>query len=478
MQKLLLYIILLISGLSYAESQSIQIVRTDVDTSRSSFVTATYVFGIDIYAMDVEDCNEVNFNLFFDNIDVVKFSGYSNTEFTSNGGFCKPQYFENVAANTASIYVGALSGDSKENATIDNPRVIHLEFVVNQSALNNSDLTFTITDAEAVVKAEEFPIDLLAEPNVYTIHSFMDVWPGDADNNGVVDMSDMNVIGQYMDMGSATKQMRSFKRPNASTLWHAQQVLAWDSLPITYADCDGNGDVTVSDAHVVVLNIEKTHAPGSGKIVAQDVILRKEKQEFPEDASRQTLNISTYRDIISASGRIYLSGIKPDEFLGLELSDAFNDESSFLYYKYNEEEMYTDFIAGSFNHNTCRGEAGLVNVIIKGQKHQMYGMAASDLVGMTKSGSLIPLSHTTEVNENANKEQLLTYSNGLLTLKNSKYSGKIQLKVYTYTGQEIIKRSTYVQGNIAINLGDLPKGSYFLSISDGKNQNTYKFLSK
>ncbi len=478
MQKLVLYMILLICGLSYAQSQSIKIVRTDVDTSRSSFVTATYVFGIDIYAMDIEDCNEVNFNLFFDNIDVVKFSGYRNTEFTSNGGFCKPQYFENVAANTASIYVGALSGDSKENANIDNPKVIHLEFVVNQSAINNNDLTFTITDAEAVVKAEELPIDLLTEPTVYTIHSFMDVWPGDADNNGLVDMSDMNVIGQYMEMGSATKQMRSFKRPNASTLWHAQQVLAWDSLPITYADCDGNGDVTVSDAHVVVLNIGKTHAPSSGKIVTRDVSLSNEAVNFPEDAQKKTLNISSYRDIISASGRIYLSGIKPDDFLGLELADAFQDESSFLYYKYNEEEMYTDFIAGSFNHNVCRGEAGLVKVVIKGQNHQMYGMTANDLLGMTKSGSLIPLSHTTGVNDSENIKPALTFNNGLLTLANAKYSGKIMLKVYNYAGKEILKRSTYVKGNIAVNIGELPKGGYLLYISDGTDKNVYKFLSK
>ncbi len=479
MQKLLLYTILILAGLSTAYSQRIQIVRTDVDTTRSSFVTSTYVFGVDIYAMDVEDCNEVNFNLYFDNIDVVKYSGYNNTEFTTNGGFCKPQYFENVASNTASIYVGALSGESKSEATWDNPRVIHLEFVVNQSAKNNSDLTFTITDAEATIKSEDLPFDLLTEPTVYTIHSFMDVWPGDADNNGVVEPSDFSVIGTYMDMGSATKQMRSFKRPNASTLWHAQQVLAWDSLPATYADCDGNGDVTVSDAHVIALNIDKTHAVSAGKIVATDGVLGfKTETVYPNDAYRQSLNISTYRDIISASGRIYITGISPEDFMGLELSDAFNDESSFLYYKYNEEKMYADFIVGSFAHNTCRGEAGLVNIVIKGQKHLMYGISAEDLLGMTKGGSLIPLSRTTDVAENSNGTPQLLYNKGLLTLINSKYAGKIEIKVYAYSGQEILKRSTYVQGNIALNIGSLPMGAYLLYISDGNNNNTFKFLSK
>jgi hypothetical protein len=478
MQKSMLYIILLLFGFAAATAQSIKIVRTDVDSTRSSFVTSTYVFGIDIYAMDVEDCNEVNFNLFFDNIDVVKFSGYENTEFTSNGGFCRPQYFENVAANTASIYVGALSGETKQEATADNPRVIHLEFVVNQSAINNSELTFTITDAEAIVKAEVSPIDLLAEETVYNIHSFMNVWPGDADNNGLVEMSDINVIGLYMGMGSATKQMRSFKRPNASTLWHAQQVLAWDSLPVTYADCDGNGDVTVSDAHVVVLNIGKTHVPGVG--IANQTNQIKDlfpDVKYPDSYDRQSLIISSNREVISVSGRIYITGILADEFVGLELSEAFNDENSFLYYKYNEDDMYVDFIAGSFSHNVCKGDAELVDVVIKGSNHKMFGITAQELLGMSKSGSLMPLSHTTAVADSDKPKQTLSYNKGLLLLNNSAFSGEIELKVYTYAGSEVLVRRAYANGNLALNIGELPLGTYLLFISDGENYSSFKFVA-
>ena len=83
------------------------------------------------------------------------------------------------------------------------------------------------------------------------------VWPGDANDDGKVDMNDLLSVGvAYSYTGS--------KRSNASDNWYAQSCNDWSksfTTGVNYknADCDGNGVVDSSDLSVIALNYSKTH---------------------------------------------------------------------------------------------------------------------------------------------------------------------------------------------------------------------------
>jgi hypothetical protein len=252
------HIIIIMLMLTYFEldAQSLKIVRTDVDSTRSNFVTATFLFGFDIYLEDVENCRGISFRMDYDQIDFVHFSEYVMDDFGEKPLAVVHNKLDNLAKK-GSLYIGIGTNDSVDAEGIDNPKVIHLEFGVSQSVAHDEELTIDFENIYAVVTSDtgRSIINIQKEPIIYNIHSFVDVWPGDSDDNGEVDENDFIPINFYMGYGSATKNMRSFKRRSASTIWASHKVLAWDVIDATYADCDGNGDVTTTDLLVVNMHL-------------------------------------------------------------------------------------------------------------------------------------------------------------------------------------------------------------------------------
>jgi hypothetical protein len=78
------------------------------------------------------------------------------------------------------------------------------------------------------------------------------VWPGDMNNDGVVDKKDIIPIAlHWKQTGPA--------RENASLAWKAQPALAWDVEGAVYADGGGDGRVDATDILAVGANWGKTH---------------------------------------------------------------------------------------------------------------------------------------------------------------------------------------------------------------------------
>lgn len=129
--------------------------------------------------------------------------------------------------------------------------------------------------------------ELCIDGNCYTADVFISVgincsefcvWPGDANNNGLVNNIDILSIGlAYQEEGSL--------RPNASIDWVAQQSEAWaieidvfdtafddpnteaDTILLTsnakYADCNGDGIINVDDVAAIDQNYSLTHGKGT-----------------------------------------------------------------------------------------------------------------------------------------------------------------------------------------------------------------------
>jgi len=99
------------------------------------------------------------------------------------------------------------------------------------------------------------------------------VWPGDANQDGIVNVLDVLQIGiGYNEKG--------ISRTNASSNWEAQYTEDWqkwfaNSVNYKHADCNGDGIINIGDTSAIKLNYSKTHGTSSGNqfTSATDTIL-------------------------------------------------------------------------------------------------------------------------------------------------------------------------------------------------------------
>jgi hypothetical protein len=96
------------------------------------------------------------------------------------------------------------------------------------------------------------------------------VWPGDANNDGIVNNLDiLNVGNAFSKQGNA--------RDVLQIDWLETEVIQWvDTLPnglnTGYADCSGNGFINIEDAYAVELNYGETNSNFNGLNFTQGTI--------------------------------------------------------------------------------------------------------------------------------------------------------------------------------------------------------------
>lgn len=79
------------------------------------------------------------------------------------------------------------------------------------------------------------------------------VWPGDTNNDGVVNEADVLPIGQFFNRNG-------YERPDRSNRWIKQLAVPWDrAVMVTYADANGDGVVNQADVQPIGLNWKRAH---------------------------------------------------------------------------------------------------------------------------------------------------------------------------------------------------------------------------
>lgn len=443
-----------------AEAQSIKIVRTDVDSSRKNIVTATYLFGFDIYADDVDDCNGVAFELRYNQTEYVKFSGWQNGDFGEYGNAQVVQ--GKTQDNKGRIIVGTGTGIPLGNLGIDNPKVIHLEFAVTQSAPHFSFITFEFLSPKATVFVDSLgqKIDLDSDSETFRIHSFIDVWPGDANNDGSVTFDDFNQVNLYMGMGSATKNLRSFKRPQASTIWKAQRVLAWDSADVTYADCDGNGDITSTDHLIVTYNIDKTQ--NSGGIIKQTPYFA--EKEFPADAIAIPVYANSDYSYIGASGE-FMINVDKENYLGVKSGELF--KTPYIFDRYNDVTGLLTVTTGNIDKLPTDDSGVLFYIMLKKNTPQIHPDKI-DFKAITNSGYIFDLNSLTSIITD-DSDDIFINDNSLILPKDHNNS---TVQISDIYGNILLKEKY----NGVIDLSNNPSGVYFLRIISDKKLITKKIV--
>jgi hypothetical protein len=266
MKKMILYAFVVAIAFVSANSQTMRIERTDVDTARYGHITANFKFGLDVYVDDLENVNSASFQLQWNFGDYVHFSGYSIGDFGDNGTVYITPPKSIAGTGSKYINVGIFSGTTVGENDFDSPKLLHLEFIVSNNIPNRESLVFNFVNffATAYVDSSQTNVEIKSEPLELAIHGFINVWPGDSNNDGLVDTRDYNQIGLYFEGNYIQGNGRTFKRKNASIMWTGQKVLVWDNADATFADCDGDGVITVADGMVVFHNDSKTHPDATG----------------------------------------------------------------------------------------------------------------------------------------------------------------------------------------------------------------------
>ena len=458
-----------------SNSQSIELLRTDVDSSRSDFVTATYIFGIDVQITDIEGCTGAAFELHYNQIDYVAFSEWRLVDFPDDAlAVVLPRI--DRAAGTGIVSVGALSGQTVQDTGYTDPKVIHLEFAVSQSAPHNEPLTLTFVNTRAVTASDTGGaiIDIDTEPFEFTIHSFIQVWPGDADNNGVVNTNDYTNIMQYLGIGSSTKKFRSFKRYQPSTYWSGQRCLAWDNKDITYADCDGNGDITMLDALIVGLNFAKEHplsaaekTGGSDKTAS--LKMPPEEQFSADNTIAIPIRVGHSSSYIGACGEISWSHFPEDvNVLGLERGDLFLDRnSSYFLSKADIENQSAEIAFGTVDRDIAASEPGVLAYLIVEAPGDYYlpNPQINDLYGLSPHGMFFPLGLMTSIDSDQTIFENINISvtgNGLTITSDNTLLQTV--KIYDLYGSQVIHSGAVDSQRAHINISGLSNGVYFAVI--------------
>lgn len=323
------------------------------------------------------------------------------------------------------------------------------------------------------------------------------VWPGDANDDGVANSSDLLRIAlAYGESGPV--------RPFASSSWTGQYAASWsknfsDGVNFRHADCNGDGKVDSSDVIPLWTNYTRTHA----------------KTTTVEQATATTpkIRIVIDQDSLQAgdvlSGTIYIgdSAIPAKNILAVLFSLGFDpsvfDASSFQM-DFSESQLgaVQELLAMFESHSTKDKVEGGVARNTKNGKDLHGGIGkfrlvvVGDVVGITQlklNDARLYDPNLSIVNVDTQSVQIRIY-NGIRAYKNlsaltnlypNPASSQItisldrttdaQVHFYTLQGNVIKTLKTTPAKNITVDVTDLPTGIYIVEIQTPDGRAIKKF---
>lgn len=93
-----------------------------------------------------------------------------------------------------------------------------------------------------------------------------DVWPGDANNDSLVNNVDLLSVGLHYAQAGAPRQ-------SVSNVWQAYTAINWGQLQnngedVKHADCNGDGTIDIADTLAINQNFSLTHAIGTTPVIS------------------------------------------------------------------------------------------------------------------------------------------------------------------------------------------------------------------
>jgi hypothetical protein len=315
------------------------------------------------------------------------------------------------------------------------------------------------------------------------------VWPGDADENLVVDNSDLLPIGiKFGQSGSA--------RNNQDNFWQSHLASDWaDTLSngknIKYSDCNGDGLINMNDTLAINLNYGNTHTariyPNSSQSSNADIFLLFNKTfYYPGDTVYAFVHIgnnsSPQSNFYGSAFTLYYDNTKVqagteqfyfnNSWVGninqskIKFSKIFSSsgkiDASLVRTTHADTSGYGQVATLKFILSNSVGYGQLYFTISGAVKADHDGNLASLNTG---TDSVATMPQTTGINK-FNFGQIVLYPNpshSLITLQAQTDLGGI--KIYNSLG-EIIFNELEKTNKTTINISDLPAGVYTVKLKD------------
>lgn len=268
---------------------------------------------------------------------------------------------------------------------------------------NSGSYAVTVTDGQGCTGSDTISVTFLSNCG--------EVWPGDANSDGVANNADVLAVGIGYGYQGPT-------RPNASLVWVGQQAANWNvflasGTDLKHADCNGDGIINAADTIAISLNYGLTHP-------------KREKESLPSDPS---LYFEFDVDSVAA-GQVLIAKV----MLG---RDTLPVDSAYG-------------IAFSINYNTMLVDSGSAKLDLG---TSWLGTQGTDMIGFVKdrySSSKVDAAITRidQINRNNGFGQIGAVS---MTMKDD-ISGKdrIQAMLQLYYSDVVLLTATETQ--VAVNL--------------------------
>ena len=463
----ILFIIVLLILLCNNNSQAaaIHLVRNDVDSNRVGFITAGYTFSLDVSIDSIDKLNGVSFELDWDQRDYIFFSEWKIGDIGNESQAFVEKY-------PGKIIVAVSNGLPLTESYISNSSLISLKFVVLQSAQNLDSVTFTFNKptASAIIDTQSQLLPLEYSPAIFKIHSYINVFPGDANADGIVDHLDYSNVMLYLGLGSDSQHSRTFKRLYPSIFWVPQKVLVWDVADATYSDCDGNGEVTMKDMLVVSYNLGKnTNHIGKIQPIKNEDSYKSKPTEKILSANETNYHIyfQTNRNFISAYISVELNPDYIDNFESININSIFNSNDKIEYQKIEGNKLNI-FIASNDRSDNLIHSGELLsllfsNPLINNNLIKDISGEAIDASGEIFSLNLYSNQQFTDISNNENTNiTIIPHSNTLEISSNNVQINSVN--VYDILGRAIAVRDNIASNSINIELPNLNSQLLFVTI--------------
>ncbi len=240
---------------SFRTSTQLTVTRPDplggIKPIVSNPVTSCAEYFVDIRVENVTNLFGASFVLNYTNTAYVNYVSSENGAFLGNDVLL----YANPEDPLGKVSIGITRKTGQPGST-GSGVIVRVKFSSPTSTPVGTPVTFSITDIVAIDPLNN-SIALTPQSANTVLSCGTAVWPGDTNNDGVVNQADVLPLGLHWNRtGSA--------RSGGSCAWSAQLAAPWTPLAATYADANGDGIVNQADVLCIGLNWNRTHTAASG----------------------------------------------------------------------------------------------------------------------------------------------------------------------------------------------------------------------
>ncbi len=205
----------------------------------------THEFEVSIVLDSVLNLYEARFELLFSRQDQIELTGDVQSSLLP-GSFLgeNPYLAAELLENNKGINV-VIHGQSPTVGASGRGEIVKVKCRSLSTVPFDTDVQYTLRNLYAKDTAGN-PIYLRAECDSIKFVG-LPVWPGDTNNDQIVDEADLLRLGQFWGKNG-------YPRPQQDIIWNMKEAIPWQRLNMTYADANGDGSVNIGDLKAIGLN--------------------------------------------------------------------------------------------------------------------------------------------------------------------------------------------------------------------------------